>query len=109
MFEELNLQDEYLIPTSHAKIRSYVGNHIKDLKQIKTVLLRLQKISEEQDIAGLVLLLKELIPDYNPGAELLKAALSTKTDHAARDLAPVLSVQSETPKGPKLTTAAMLN
>jgi FlaA1/EpsC-like NDP-sugar epimerase len=109
MFEELNLQDEYLIPTSHAKIRSYVGNHIKDLKQIKASLLRLQKISEEQDIAGLVLLLKDLIPDYNPGAELLKAALSTKTDAEGRAKVPVLSAQSETRAGAKLTPAAMLN
>jgi FlaA1/EpsC-like NDP-sugar epimerase len=110
MFEELNLQDELLIPTSHAKIRSYVGNHIRDLKQIKAVLLRLQKISEEQDIANLVLLLKELIPDYNPGAELLKAALSTKTDHAVRAKVAVLSAHTETPTAAeRRTPTAMLN
>jgi FlaA1/EpsC-like NDP-sugar epimerase len=110
MFEELNLQDELLIPTSHAKIRSYVGNHIRDLKQIKVVLLRLQKISEEQDIANLVLLLKELIPDYNPGAELLKAALSTKTDHAVRAKVAVLSAHTETPTAAeRRTPTAMLN
>jgi FlaA1/EpsC-like NDP-sugar epimerase len=110
MFEELNLQDELLIPTSHAKIRSYVGNHIRDLKQIKAVLLRLQKISEDQDIANLVLLLKELIPDYNPGAELLKAALSTKTDHAVRAKVAVLSAHTETPTAAeRRTPTAMLN
>ncbi len=109
MFEELNLQDELLIPTSHAKIRSYIGNHKRDVKQIKAFLLRLQQVSEDQDIANLVLLLKDLIPDYNPGAELLKAALSTKTDRSIRVIAPVLSVQSETPEGAKLTPAALLN
>jgi FlaA1/EpsC-like NDP-sugar epimerase len=110
MFEELNLQDELLIPTSHSKIRSYVGNHIKDLKQIKAVLLRLQKISEEQDIANLVLLLKELIPDYNPGADLLKAALSTKTDRTVRAKVAVLSVHTETPTAAeRRTPTAMLN
>lgn len=110
MFEELNLQDELLIPTSHAKIRSYIGNHIKDLKQIKAVLLRLQKISEEQDIANLVLLLKELIPDYNPGAELLKAALSTKTDRTVRAKVAVLSVHTETQTAAeRRTPTAMLN
>jgi FlaA1/EpsC-like NDP-sugar epimerase len=82
MFEELNLQDEHLLPTSHAKIRSYVGNHNRDVRQIKAFLLRLQQITEEQDVANLVLLLKELVPDYNPGAELLKTALSTKPDYA---------------------------
>jgi FlaA1/EpsC-like NDP-sugar epimerase len=109
MFEELNLQDEHLIPTSHTKIRSYVGNLSRDVKQIKAFLLRLQNISERQDIANLVLLLKELIPDYNPGAELLKTALFTKTDHAVWAKAPVLSVQSETPAGAKLTPASLLN
>ena len=109
MFEELNLQDEHLIPTSHSKIRSYVGNHIRDVKQIKAFLLRMQKISEEQDIASLVLLLKELIPDYNPGAELLKAAMFTKTDHAVRAKVPFLSVQSETPERAKLMPATMVN
>jgi FlaA1/EpsC-like NDP-sugar epimerase len=109
MFEELNLQDELLIPTSHAKIRSYVGNHVGDMKRVKEFLLRLQHISEEQDIASLVLQLKELIPDYNPGAELLRAALSTKTDHAIRANAPLLSVPPEIPKRAKLTPAALLN
>jgi FlaA1/EpsC-like NDP-sugar epimerase len=78
MSEELNLQDEDLVPTSHLKIRTYVGNRIADMKRIEAFLNRLQKISEHQDIAGLVLLLKEMIPDYNPGADLLKAALAAK-------------------------------
>ena len=82
MFEELSLQDELLIPTSHEKIRSYVGNHNRDLRQIKTFLLRLQQIAEAQDVANLVLLLKELVPDYNPGPGLLKAALLSKPDYA---------------------------
>ena len=109
MFEELNLQDEHLIPTSHAKIRSYVGNHDVDIKHIKAFLLRLKNISEEQDIANLVLLLKELIPDYNPGADLLKAALTTKTNRAVRAKVQVLSVQSETPAAAKQAPASLLN
>ncbi len=109
MFEELNLQDEHLIPTSHAKIRSYVGNHNRDVRQIKAFLLRLQQITEGQDVANLVLLLKELVPDYNPRSQLLETALSAKPDYAVRANAPVLSVQSETPPGTKLTPAAMLN
>jgi len=82
MFEELNLQDEHLIPTSHAKIRSYVGNHNRDVRQIKAFLLRLQQITEGQDVANLVLLLKELVPDYNPSSQLLETALSAKPNHA---------------------------
>ncbi len=33
MFEELNLDDENLIPTSHVKIMSYVGNHCLSVRQ----------------------------------------------------------------------------
>jgi FlaA1/EpsC-like NDP-sugar epimerase len=75
MFEELNLSDEHLVTTSHPKIRSYINNHNPDTKQIKLMLQRLQQIAENQDVGNLVLLMKDLIPDYNPSAQLLKAAI----------------------------------
>jgi FlaA1/EpsC-like NDP-sugar epimerase len=81
MFEELNLQDERLVPTSHPKIRSYVSNQNLDALHIQASLRNLHQIAERQDVANLVLTLKELIPDYNPGSELLKTALSTKPNH----------------------------
>jgi len=82
MFEELNLQDEHLVPTSHPKIRSYVCHQDLDAMQIKASLQRLQAIVEGHDVANLVLLLKELVPDYNPGTELLKTALSIQPYNA---------------------------
>lgn len=102
MFEELNLQDEHHIPTSHAKIRSYVGNQHLKAKQIRAILLRLQKIAERQDVADLVLLLKELIPDYNPGSQVLKMALSS------RPASPELAIPDEmqVPRGQIETSAA---
>jgi hypothetical protein len=36
----------------------------------------LRLIFERKDVARLVLYLKELIPDYNPGAQLLKSAMA---------------------------------
>jgi FlaA1/EpsC-like NDP-sugar epimerase len=109
MFEELNLQDEHLIPTSHAKIKSYVGNHDLDAMQFKASLHRLQAIVEGHDVASLVLLLKELIPDYNPGTELLKTALSIKPHQAVPDRIPVPREQAEIPAVAKLTPAVLLN
>lgn len=109
MFEELNLQDEYLIPTLHAKIRSYIGNHNLDARQIKTFMLRLQKISEERDVASLVLLFKELIPDYNPGAEVLQTALSAKMDHAGRTKVQAPYRETKTSVVVKLPPAALFN
>jgi len=38
-------------------------------------------IIDRKDVANLVLTLKELIPDYNPGSELLKTAFSSKPNH----------------------------
>jgi FlaA1/EpsC-like NDP-sugar epimerase len=109
MYEELNLRDENLIPTSHAKIRSYVCQQKLDAMQIKASLHRLQAIAEEQDVANLVLLLKELIPDYNPCSQLLKTALSTKTSHDVRAKVAVLTVQTDIPAGTKRPPAALVN
>jgi FlaA1/EpsC-like NDP-sugar epimerase len=109
MYEELNLQDEHLIPTSHPKIRSYLCHQNLDSVQVKASLQHLQAIVEGQDIANLVLLLKDLIPDYNPGTELLKTALSIKPYNAGPDKIPVRREQIETPAGAKRTPAALLN
>ena len=109
MFEELNLQDEHLIPTSHAKIRSYVGNHNPDAMQIKASLKHLQAIVEGQDVANLVLLLKELVPDYNPGAELLKTALSIKPYNAGPDKIPVRGEQTESVPAANFAQATRIN
>ena len=109
MFEELNLQDEYHIPTSHAKIRSYVGHQEYDAMQLRASLQSMQAIVEGHDIANLVLLLKELVPDYNPGAELLKAALSVKPYHTDVDKISVLRAPTETPAAAKPKSVALLN
>jgi len=109
MFEELNLQDEHLMPTSHSNIRSYVGHQNHDAMQIKASLQRLQAIVEGQDVANLVLLLKELIPDYNPGNELLKTAMAIKPYDAVPDKIPVRREQTDTQLAVKLTPAALVN
>ena len=77
--------------------------------QLKASLLRLKAIFEGHDVANLVLLLKELVPDYNPGTELLKTALSIKPYNAGPDKIQVHRAQPETPAAAKLTPAALLN
>ena len=109
MFEELNLQDECLLPTSHTKIRSYVCHQNLDAMRIKASLHRLQAVVEGQDIAGLVLLLKELVPDYNPGTDLLRAALSVKPYNTGPDKIPVQRAQTENPALAHLSSATRLN
>ncbi len=109
LYEELNLQHEHLVPTSHAKIRSYVGNHGFDAMQIKAVVHRLEKIIEGQDIASLMLLLKELVPDYNPGSKMLKAALLAHPNYARPVKIPVPSGQVESVLSASLTAASRVN
>ena len=109
MYEELNLHDEHLVPTSHTKIRSYVCHQNLDAMQIKASLQHLQAIVEGQDVANLVLLLKELVPDYNPGTELLKTAMSVKPFNAGPEMIPAHREQTVTTNVAKLKPAALLN
>jgi FlaA1/EpsC-like NDP-sugar epimerase len=109
MFEELNLRDETLAMTSHTKIRSYIGQRNFDAVQVKTFLHRLQSIADEQDVASLLLLLKEVIPDYNPGSEILKTALSAKTDHPAWHPVSVPRGSTEAVRTTTLAPAPLLN
>lgn len=95
LFEELNLRDERLIPTAHPKIKSYVSNSGLDLKQVKGFLNELRQTVDERDVARLVLLLKALILDYNPGSDLLKAALQGKASRTLPGEAGTLSGQAE--------------
>jgi FlaA1/EpsC-like NDP-sugar epimerase len=80
LFEELNLEDEFLVPTSHPKICSYLGPTQLDLEGVKFYLQELRRILDRQDVPSLVLLVKELIPDYNPGSQILKIAMSAAPD-----------------------------
>jgi FlaA1/EpsC-like NDP-sugar epimerase len=75
LHEELHLMEECMLATSHPKIRIYEGNHQLDELQLEEVLRLLKQIIESRDIARLVLFLKEIIPEYNPGAQMLEAAL----------------------------------
>jgi FlaA1/EpsC-like NDP-sugar epimerase len=109
MFEELNLRYESLTPTSHEKIRSYVSHQNPDTAQLIASLNRLRAIAESQDVASLVLLLKELIPDYNPGSDLLKTALSSNADHAARAEGPGSHRQTQIPAVANIAQASLMN
>jgi FlaA1/EpsC-like NDP-sugar epimerase len=80
LFEELNLEDEDLVPTAHAKIRSYVSPYDIDAKQMKAYMQNLRDAVSERDTLRIVQLLKELIPDYKPGFKLLEAAMPIQSN-----------------------------
>ena len=88
--EELDMHGESLVATSHPQIRSYFCPFHVDDAQMKIHLQQLQAAVEAQDVGRLVLVLKELIPDYNPGTQLLKLALySTPGDAGAQAALPL--------------------
>ena len=74
LFEELNLRNESLLPTLHAKIRRYTSPSGPDIATLKMHLQELEKIVDYRDVHRLVQLFKNLIPDYTPSEQLLKAA-----------------------------------
>jgi FlaA1/EpsC-like NDP-sugar epimerase len=84
MFEELKLQNEMFVQTSHPKIRSYISNQNSNVQTIRTALGHLRQITEQENVASLLLWLKEIIPDYSPGVELLKAAMSSQPNQFER-------------------------
>jgi FlaA1/EpsC-like NDP-sugar epimerase len=110
LYEELNLEDEHLVPTSHTQIRSYVSPYDVKVRQIKAYMQELQQIVNTQDLPRLVLLLKEIIPDYNPGAQLLKLALSAEPGRlgGAAKIA-VAAGQAETKSSAKLASVTRMN
>jgi len=109
LYEELNLHDEHLAATSHAQIKSYNSSFHLNGKQMKAYLHELQRVSDAQDVGRLLLLLKELIPEYNPGSQLLQAALSPPPGHveAARVQSP--GRQPESLLSSSLAPAAQIN
>ena len=62
-----------------------------DFTDLRRNLNELQKIVDQRDGDRLILLLKRLIPDYSPSAQLLKTASST---HSFQNGAVVKEVQA---------------
>jgi FlaA1/EpsC-like NDP-sugar epimerase len=69
--EELSMADERALPTSHEKIRRFAGNGFPP-DGMWSHLEVLRSCCEERDIQGLLLELKDLVPDYNPSAHILR-------------------------------------
>ena len=72
LFEELSLDNESLLPTSHTKIKRYASPSSLDFVTLQRHLRELRHIADHRDVARLVPLLKNLVPDYTPRTELLE-------------------------------------
>ena len=71
LYEELNSMEEDTLSTPYEKIKIFTGNGLPSAG-MDPYLEALRHICERRDVPGLVLTLKDLIPDYNPSAQLLR-------------------------------------
>jgi FlaA1/EpsC-like NDP-sugar epimerase len=80
--EELSSMLEDTVPTTHEKIRIFVGNGMPE-GDMPMWLSCLEEICEARDVGRLVVALKEMVPDYSPSAHLLKRIIETRDRSAA--------------------------
>jgi FlaA1/EpsC-like NDP-sugar epimerase len=109
IFEELNLKDECLIPTAHTKIKSFVSHFDVDARRIGARLRDLRRIVDMQDVSGLALILKELVPDYNPTSRLLSEALKLASDRSGNTAWPDTTRYGERTVETRLSSSVLMN
>jgi FlaA1/EpsC-like NDP-sugar epimerase len=95
LVEELQLQEESLVRTTHPKIRRYVSPAQIGSVQMANYLHTLRDICHHRDVGQLILLMKELVADYNPGFEVLRQALGSNSTSAAAEVALVAAWESD--------------
>jgi FlaA1/EpsC-like NDP-sugar epimerase len=71
LYEELNLSDEETKRTSHEKIRIFRGR-VLARAEVENAIRRLEAACAERDKASVLLILKELVPEYNPSHHILE-------------------------------------
>jgi FlaA1/EpsC-like NDP-sugar epimerase len=77
LYEELNSTEEDTLPTPSEKIKIFTGNGLPSAG-MESYLEALRDVCERRDVPGLVLTLKDLIPDYNPSVHLLRRAVQLR-------------------------------
>lgn len=71
LFEELTHGIEETRPTYHEKIKIFAGNGV-DRAHVSQRIHVLESLCTARDLPGLVLELKDLVPDYSPSMQLLQ-------------------------------------
>jgi len=81
--EELQLQGEGLMPTSHEKIRVLQGGRV-DFLQVRGWLDELSTLVESRNVHGLIQTLRSLVPEYCPSNEILSLCDIDRHDSMSR-------------------------
>ncbi|MGD1072679.1 MAG: nucleoside-diphosphate sugar epimerase/dehydratase [Bryobacteraceae bacterium] len=83
LFEELNVEDEGLLATHHRKIRVFAGE-MKPWEQIGSQLAGLRRCCNGSDVEESVTILREMVPDYVPSADLSRQGARNAVNSPAR-------------------------
>ncbi len=83
LFEELQLEGEGMKHTSHEKIRVLDGGE-PDFIQVRMWLDDLSALVEAKNVSGLILKLKQIVPEYRPSREILALCEFDRHDLAWR-------------------------
>ena len=97
LFEELNLRAELLAKTSHPRICSLISSDDVDETRVRAHLDNLRQAIDSRDALRIVLLLEEMVPDYEPSAQLLNAAIAEQANRSDAREDRLSSRQSERP------------
>jgi FlaA1/EpsC-like NDP-sugar epimerase len=69
LYEELSTYEEHTLPTCHEKIKIFAGNGMAERMTSRVKALR--DLCEKRDHRGLILELRDIVPEYTPSAEVL--------------------------------------
>ena len=82
LHEELTTADESTVPTTHEKIKVFRGLAVQP-DEIWQHLRALEGMCKMRDVGRLILGLKEIVPEYNPGTHLLRQAMQMRPETAS--------------------------
>ncbi len=82
LYEELSSLLEDTVPTVHEKVRIFVGSGLPE-GDLASWLGSLRDICASRDLGRLVVVLKEMVLDYSPSADLLKRMVGSQPRDAS--------------------------
>ena len=85
LYEELNLDDEAHVRTGHQKIKIFAGNGLPSAGMLGFT-EKLRKLCNARDHHEVLLLMRELVPEYSPSAQVLSVAPDARSIPPQREV-----------------------
>jgi FlaA1/EpsC-like NDP-sugar epimerase len=82
LYEELSAYEEGTLPTFHEKIKIFTGP-VPPFEDMQTRLATIRRLCDARDSRGLLLELKDMVPDYNPSKQILERLLAPPASRPA--------------------------